>query len=147
MKKLLKKLPDYYLTFCVYALIGWLYEVIWLWFVVPPYKFVNRGVLLGPFLPIYGFGILILLFMLDKFMKKKHKISFQNYLALIYSFLSHLSRKFFYFYRKLLVLVKIKLFWQWKNIENEFTFLHITAFIHVQSDAGKCFDPLLSYGG
>ena len=80
MKKLLKKLPDYYLTFCVYALIGWLYEVIWLWFVVPPYKFVNRGVLLGPFLPIYGFGILILLFMLDKFMTKKHKISKPLYL-------------------------------------------------------------------
>ena len=62
----------YYIIFCVYALIGWLYEVLWLRFVVPPHKWVNRGVLIGPFLPIYGFGILILLLFLNKFMKKKH---------------------------------------------------------------------------
>ena len=54
----MKKFADYYLTFCVYALIGWLYEVLWMWFVVPPKHFINRGVLLGPFLPIYGFGML-----------------------------------------------------------------------------------------
>lgn len=86
MKKILKKFPDYYLIFCVYALIGWLYEVFWMWFVVPPFHFINRGVLFGPFLPIYGFGILILLFMLDKFMNKKHKIS--NNLYLIISILT-----------------------------------------------------------
>ena len=74
MKELLKKFPTYYLTFCVYALIGWLYEVLWMWFVVPPKHFINRGVLIGPFLPIYGFGMLILLFLLKKFMSKKHKI-------------------------------------------------------------------------
>ena len=74
MKKILDTFMDYYLIFCVYALIGWLYEVIWLMLVVPPYHFVNRGVLFGPFLPIYGFGMLILLAILDKFMKKKHKM-------------------------------------------------------------------------
>jgi len=63
-----------YITFCIYALIGWLYEVFWMWFVVPPYHFVNRGVLFLPFLPIYGFGMLILLFCLRKFMKKKHPL-------------------------------------------------------------------------
>lgn len=82
MKKILKKFPDYYLIFCIYALIGWLYEVIWLWFVVPPYHFVNRGVLFGPFLPIYGFGMLILIFMLDKFMNKKHQINQPIYLII-----------------------------------------------------------------
>lgn len=82
MKKHLKKIPDYYLIFCVYALIGWIYEVFWMWFVVPPYHFTNRGVLFGPFLPIYGFGLLILLFMLGKFMKKKHKANNPLYLII-----------------------------------------------------------------
>ena len=71
----MKKISEYYLTFCVYALIGWLYEVLWMWFVVPPKHFINRGVLLGPFLPIYGLGALILLFFLHKFMKKKHTLN------------------------------------------------------------------------
>lgn len=74
MKKFLEKFSDYYLIFCVYALIGWLYEVFWMWFVVPPKHFINRGVLLGPFLPIYGFGMLILLVILKKFMDQKHQM-------------------------------------------------------------------------
>ena len=76
----MKKISEYYLTFCVYALIGWLYEVLWMWFVVPPKHFINRGVLLGPFLPIYGFGALILLLFLHKFMKKKHTLDNNVYL-------------------------------------------------------------------
>lgn len=74
MKKVLEKFSDYYIIFLVYALIGWLYEVFLLWFVMSPYKFVNRGVLLGPFLPIYGFGVLLLLLCLKKFMKKRHTL-------------------------------------------------------------------------
>ena len=68
--KILNKISNTYLIFCVYAFIGWLYEVAW--FIIEKQKFVNRGVLFGPFLPIYGFGVLILLFCLRKFMKKKH---------------------------------------------------------------------------
>ena len=82
MKKILNKFLDYYIIFCVYALIGWLYEVFWMWFVVPPYHFTNRGVLFGPFLPIYGFGLLILLVMLHKFMQKKHKVTNFLYLSI-----------------------------------------------------------------
>ena len=74
MKGFLNKYTKYYIIFCIYALIGWLYEVFWMWFVVPPKHFINRGVLLGPFLPIYGFGMLILLFLLHKFMSKKHEL-------------------------------------------------------------------------
>ena len=72
MKKITESFSNYYLTFCIYALIGWLYEVFWMWFVVPPKHFINRGVLLGPFLPIYGFGMLLLLICLKSFMEKKH---------------------------------------------------------------------------
>ncbi len=78
----MKKFPNIYITFLIYALIGWLYEVLWMWFVVPPHHFINRGVLLGPFLPIYGFGMLILLFLLQKFMSKKHKASKPVYLSI-----------------------------------------------------------------
>lgn len=82
MKKFVETFSKYYLTFCVYALIGWLYEVFWMWFVVPPKHFVNRGVLIGPFLPIYGFGMLILLVILKKFMSKKHELQKLPYLII-----------------------------------------------------------------
>ena len=71
MKKLLNFFTDNYIIFCVYALIGWIYEVSW--YLIVKHTFINRGVLFGPFLPIYGFGILILLFFLRSFMSKKHE--------------------------------------------------------------------------
>ena len=83
-----KTLSNNYLTFCIYALIGWLYEVLWLWFVVPPKHFVNRGVLIGPFLPIYGFGMLILLVCLNKFQAKRHEIQETKYMVLATSILT-----------------------------------------------------------
>ena len=58
MKKVLNFIMDNYIIFFVYAFIGWIYEVSW--YLIVRHKFVNRGVLLGPYLPIYGFGILIL---------------------------------------------------------------------------------------
>ena len=71
----MKRIKNGYLTFCVYAFIGWLYEVFWMWFVVPPKHFVNRGVLIGPFLPIYGFGMLFLNQLLKNMKEKNHKVS------------------------------------------------------------------------
>ena len=59
----------------IYALIGWLYEV-FLEVVVYQWGFSNRGILFGPYLPVYGFGSLtfILCFyrlLKDKSLKKK----------------------------------------------------------------------------
>lgn len=71
--KVLNLFMDYYLIFCVYALIGWVYEVSW--YLIFKHTFVNRGVLFGPFLPIYGFGILILLLFLKRFINKRHELS------------------------------------------------------------------------
>ena len=73
MKKVLNFIMDNYIIFFVYAFIGWIYEVSW--YLIVRHKFVNRGVLLGPYLPIYGFGILILLLILKRFMSKKHYTS------------------------------------------------------------------------
>lgn len=70
MKKVLNFIMDNYIIFFVYAFIGWIYEVSW--YLIVRHKFVNRGVLFGPYLPIYGFGILILLLILKRFMSKKH---------------------------------------------------------------------------
>ena len=68
--KIINFIVNNYIIFCIYAFIGWIYEVSW--FLIVKNKFVNRGVLFGPFLPIYGFGILILLLCLKNFLKKKH---------------------------------------------------------------------------
>ena len=78
--KILKFITDNYITFCVYALIGWIYEVSW--YLIARQEFVNRGVLFGPFLPIYGFGFLILLLLLKKFMSKKHNLKNIIYMSL-----------------------------------------------------------------
>ena len=71
LKRILNFFADNYIIFCVYALIGWIYEVSW--YLIVDHTFVNRGVIFGPFLPIYGFGILILLLILRSFMKKRHE--------------------------------------------------------------------------
>ena len=78
--KLLSIFVDNYIIFCVYAFIGWIYEVSW--YLIVQHIFVNRGVLFGPFLPIYGFGILILLLILKKFMSEKHLSSNIFYLSI-----------------------------------------------------------------
>jgi uncharacterized membrane protein len=46
------------LTFAVYALIGWLYETVVC--SIKQRRFVYRGFLIGPFIPIYGFGALMI---------------------------------------------------------------------------------------
>lgn len=66
----------YTCCFLVFCFLGWLYEVAWEFKVGN--GFVNRGFLHGPYLPIYGFGALILIFTLGKLMKKKIKIGKVN---------------------------------------------------------------------
>ena len=77
MKLKLKKqdIKRYYLYFMMYAVFGWLYEV-FLEVVVYRWGFSNRGVLFGPYCPVYGFGALAFIFLVypmikDKPLKKK----------------------------------------------------------------------------
>ncbi|MBR1539691.1 MAG: putative ABC transporter permease [Clostridia bacterium] len=71
----------YVICFFVYCFLGWLYEVAW------EFKigngFVNRGFLHGCYLPIYGFGGLILIFSLQKLMKKKLKLAKINFTPIL----------------------------------------------------------------
>ena len=78
MNNYAEKLANCYLIFCIYSVMGWLFEVSL--FLITKHKFVNRGYLFGPYLPIYGSGVLILLFAFNRFKKKKHKISDLKYL-------------------------------------------------------------------
>ena len=52
----------YFLYFIIYSFIGWLMEVICKLF---EYKrFINRGFLIGPICPIYGFGVLFIILLI-----------------------------------------------------------------------------------
>lgn len=56
----------YFLLFIIYALFGWILEVIN--FVIRKHKFINRGFLIGPYCPIYGWSAIIMYFLLEKYL-------------------------------------------------------------------------------
>lgn len=66
----MKKIKEYYLYFMAYAIIGWIYEV-FLEVVVYRWGFTNRGVLFGPYCPVYGFGALLFIFTVYKLIENK----------------------------------------------------------------------------
>ena len=69
LKLYFNKFKLYFFSFMLYCFIGWLYEVI-LEFSYG-HGFVNRGFLHGPYLPVYGFGALLVLFSVRPFSKKR----------------------------------------------------------------------------
>ena len=60
----------YVFYFVFGALVGWIYEMIYCPIVLGDPVF-NRGFLLGPYLPIYGFGAVILMLILGRLLKKR----------------------------------------------------------------------------
>lgn len=68
---MLKKLEKYYLYFMSYAIIGWIYEVVLETFIYK-WGFTNRGVLFGPYCPVYGVGALLFIFICTKLLKDKN---------------------------------------------------------------------------
>src|SRR5574344_383227 len=56
----------YFLLFFTYSVIGWCNEVIRGFYF--EHKFVNRGFLIGPYCPIYGFGAIIITLFLNKYL-------------------------------------------------------------------------------
>ena len=63
-------LQTYFLCFILYSVIGWLYEV-FLEVVVYQWGFTNRGVLFGPWCPVYGVGAMAFLLCFGRLLKKK----------------------------------------------------------------------------
>lgn len=60
MKRCSKTVQTYFLCFLLYALLGWLYEV-FLEVVVYRWGYSDRGVLFGPWCPVYGVGAMAFL--------------------------------------------------------------------------------------
>ena len=56
------------MLYFIFSFIGWVWEVSL--HLIPDGEFVNRGVLHGPWLPIYGTGGVLILILLNKFRKK-----------------------------------------------------------------------------
>ena len=70
-------LQRYFLYFLLYSVLGWIYEV-FLEVVVYRWGFSNRGFLFGPYLPVYGFGALVIIFCLQPLCKKKIRLGKWN---------------------------------------------------------------------
>ena len=67
--KWMEAVQSYVLYFFFYSVLGWLYEV-FLEVVVYRWGFTNRGVLLGPYCPVYGVGALVFLLAFSRLMAK-----------------------------------------------------------------------------
>ena len=62
-----KKFNIYVFSFFLYCIIGWIYEVVFT--LLFDHVFENRGFLYGPYVPVYGFGAIIMLPLLKRFKK------------------------------------------------------------------------------
>lgn len=62
---MLRTLCYYFLLFLMYAILGWIVEVINAY--IQKKKFVNRGFLIGPYCPIYGVGMLAIISLLQEY--------------------------------------------------------------------------------
>lgn len=71
--KVVNFISKYFVCFVLYAIIGWCYEV-FLEVFIYHWGFSNRGVLFGPYCPVYGFGALAFLLFLSHLKKKKIKV-------------------------------------------------------------------------
>lgn len=70
MSKFFKTLQSFFLYFLMYSIVGWSYEV-FLEVVVYQWGFSDRGVLFGPWCPVYGVGALAFLLCFKKLMDKR----------------------------------------------------------------------------
>ena len=66
----IEAVESYVLYFFFYSVLGWLYEV-FLEVVVYRWGFTNRGVLFGPYCPVYGVGALVFLLCFSRLMEKR----------------------------------------------------------------------------
>ncbi len=70
--KLLKNIRNVMIYFICFSFIGWIYEV--LLFLIEDHILVNRGFLYGPWLPVYGFGGIVIYYLFYHLKNKPLKI-------------------------------------------------------------------------
>ena len=63
-------LIKFILYFLIYSFLGWVCETIYC--SILDRKFVNRGFLNGPVCPVYGFGALLVIALLNKYLSLIH---------------------------------------------------------------------------
>ena len=68
----MKKFKLYFWYFICFSFIGWFYEV--LYYFIAKGKFINSGTMVGPWLPIYGWGGIIVYFISRKFKNNPVKV-------------------------------------------------------------------------
>lgn len=78
---------DYLFFFFSFSIAGWIWEVILS--LIQFHELVNRGTMYGPWLPIYGMGGVIIIFLLDRF--KTNKIHLFFLTAVVCGTLEYLS--------------------------------------------------------
>ena len=76
-------IQKHFIYFMLYAIFGWIYEV-FLEVVVYKWGFSNRGVLFGPYCPVYGFGALAFLFTVYPIIKNKKGIKKYLYIPVVF---------------------------------------------------------------
>lgn len=59
-------LSYYFILFLIYSFLGWVIEVFFTCY--KDRNFVNRGFLIGPYCPIYGYGCIFMILLLDKYL-------------------------------------------------------------------------------
>lgn len=69
---MLHTIEIYFLLFISYAFLGWCMEVTCKF--IQYKKFINRGFLIGPYCPIYGWGALALTILLKRYMEESISI-------------------------------------------------------------------------
>lgn len=85
--KEISKLNKQILYFFIYSFVGWLLETSYAYIVLGHFE--NRGFLIGPICPIYGFGMLILTIGLHKY--KGHNIKLFFVASIILTYFEYLA--------------------------------------------------------
>jgi uncharacterized membrane protein len=80
-------IKEYFLLFIIYAIIGWIMEVIYAW--ATKKKITNRGFLIGPYCPIYGVGAVLIITLLSGY--KHHPMGMFVLAILIASILEYFT--------------------------------------------------------
>lgn len=86
----MKTICYYFLLFMTYSVLGWILEVSCK--LVEKKKFINRGFLIGPYCPIYGWGALIMTLLLKKYLNDIFTLFIMN--ILICSILEYFTSYF-----------------------------------------------------
>jgi uncharacterized membrane protein len=63
---MIQTIETYFLLFMSYAILGWCMEVTCK--LIEKKKFINRGFLIGPYCPIYGWGAVAITILLSRYM-------------------------------------------------------------------------------